>query len=643
MGMHAAIVAGGFGTRAAALTGGRLPKALVPVAGVPIIIRQMRVLRREGINRVSVLAGHLGDQLRPVLEPEAATIGLNLEIVVEQAPLGTAGCLTVLDPATDDILIVYGDMLFDIALTPLYEFHRRQEALLTLVAHPNDHPRTSDLIVENGDVVKAIVPRRPRHTDDYRNLVPAGLYLASPSFFPQIQRGIRVDMISDLLPALIASGAKLAAYNTPEYLRDIGTPDRHNLAERDLVVGLVEQINKARTRPAIFFDCDGVLNEEPGLQGAITPNDVRIIPGAGAAVARAREAARLTIAVTNRPQVAKGFVTLEGLDHVLGRLEALLAADKGVLDRIYFCPHHPEIGFPGEVPALKIRCECRKPGTLLLRRAFADLPIDRTRSILIGDSLADIAAARGVGIWAYGVRTGHGCKDYQRYEREYGAAPIPDLMFDNVSDAVDFDVEYRELAAPITSAINKLLHGNCSPLVLGVCGRSRAGKTVTAHAIARALIEDGLTCLHVRLDDWIVPAQDRGPNCSAEARNRVSIMREVVHSLRAGKCVRAPGYNQATRGPNRTVTFDPAGQSFILLDGSFAGHQSIRDLIDFVVFAEVPVKLQRARFEAFYRWKGLDERAIDVLWQERSVDEWTAVDTQRNSASVVSNSGANHL
>ena len=131
-------------------------------------------------------------------------------------------------------------------------------------------------------------------------------------------------------------------------------------------------------RPAIFFDCDGVLNEEPGSAGCRDPGRCERYSGAGAAVRRAREAGRLTVAVTNRPQVAKGFVTFEGLDHILGRLEALLAEDGGVLDRIYFCPHHPEAGFPGEIPALKIRCECRKPGTLMLRRALADLPIDPT-------------------------------------------------------------------------------------------------------------------------------------------------------------------------------------------------------------------------------------------------------------------------
>ena len=94
--MHAAIIAGGLGTRAAAMTADRIPKALLPVAGLPIVFHQMRRPRREGVSRVSVLAGHLGDRLRPALAPEAAALGLALEIVIEPQPLGTAGCLTAL-------------------------------------------------------------------------------------------------------------------------------------------------------------------------------------------------------------------------------------------------------------------------------------------------------------------------------------------------------------------------------------------------------------------------------------------------------------------------------------------------------------------------------------------------------------------
>jgi mannose-1-phosphate guanylyltransferase/phosphomannomutase len=641
--MHAAIVAGGLGTRAAGMTGDRLPKALLPVSGVPIIFRQMRVLQREGVTKVSVLAGHLGDQLQLALAPEAAALGVTLRIIIEPTALGTAGCLTALESSTEETLIVYGDMLFDIALAPLLEFHRRHSALLTIVAHPNDHPRTSDLIIEDDGVVQAILPRGLPRGDDYRNLVPTGLYIASSEFFASIERGTKADMICDLLPALLASGARLVAYNTPEYLRDVGTPARHALAERDLAAGRVATLNSGHRRPAIFFDCDGVLNEEPGMHGVLVPDDVKAIPGAGAAVRRAREAGRITVAVTNRPQVAKGFVTIEGLSHILGRLEALLAADGGVLDRVYFCPHHPEAGFAGEIPAQKVRCECRKPGTLLLRRAVAEMPIDQGRSSFIGDGLRDIGAARALGIWAYGVRTGTGCRDSERYRRETGTPPVPDLMFETVSEAVDFDITYEALAAPALDAVRRIVDGKRAPILVSVCGRSRSGKTVAAHAIVRALTEQGIACLHVRLDDWIVPLADRGSNCSAETRNRVDAMPDMVQALRARATVRAPGYDPATRGVGDAVTYDPAGRSVIVLEGTFAAHRTIRAMLDFVVFVAVPEEIQRTRFVQFYRWKGIADVDIEAIWCERMADEWPAVDAQRDCADLVLLPGAHQL
>jgi dTDP-glucose pyrophosphorylase len=286
--MHAVIIAGGLGTRAQAMTGDRIPKALLPVGGVPIVFRQMRVLRREGVAQLTVLAGHLGAQLAGPLSEEARNLGLALDIRVEAEPLGTAGCLSVLTPADGDALLVYGDMLFDVALAPLADFHRARQALITIVAHPNDHPRTSDIIRERDGRVTALLPREIRRTRDERNLVPAGLYLASAGFLARIPPGQKLDMVRDVLPRLVAAGEPIAAYNTPEYMRDVGTATRHATAERDLADGTVAALNLGHKRPAIFFDVDGVLNEEPGLQGVLKPEDVALIPGAGAAVAEAR-------------------------------------------------------------------------------------------------------------------------------------------------------------------------------------------------------------------------------------------------------------------------------------------------------------------------------------------------------------------
>jgi mannose-1-phosphate guanylyltransferase / phosphomannomutase len=631
--MHAVIIAGGLGTRARDMTGDRIPKALLPVAGVPIIFRQMRVLRREGVARVTVLAGHLGAQLAAPLGAEARALGLALDIQVEDEPLGTAGCLAALTPADDDALLVYGDMLFDLALAPLAAFHRRQQALITIVAHPNDHPRTSDLIRERDGLVTALLPRETPRTRDERNLVPAGIYLAAAHFFTRIPAGQKADMVRDVLPRLVAAGERVAAYNTPEYIRDVGTAVRHAVAERDIASGTVAALNLRNKRPAIFFDVDGVLNEEPGLQGVLEPDDVTLVAGAGTAVADAHAAGWLTVAVTNRPQVARGDISFDDLDAILGRLEALLAEHRGVLDRIYVCPHHPDRGFAGEVAALKLACECRKPGALLFRRAMEELPIDRERSMTIGDSLRDIGAARAAGVWAYGVRTGHGCRDAARYPGGAEAAPVPDLMFDDVRDAVRFGLTYQALAEPLVQAIRE--RGAGRPVIVGICGRSRAGKSVVAHGLVRALKEAGTDCLHVRLDDWIMPAAERGPHDTAEIRNRVDRLPAIVTALRQGHSVTAPGYDAARRVQGQPVTYDPAGHTIIVIEGVYAAHASVRPLLDLAAFVEAPEPVQRRRFAALYRWKGLDDAAMDELWRARIADEWASVDAQRESCNLI--------
>lgn len=187
-------------------------------------------------------------------------------------------------------------------------------------------------------------------------------------------------------------------------------------------------------RPAIFFDIDGVLNEDAGGHGIVHEDQVVLLPGAGEALRRTHQAGRLAVGITNRPQIAKGLITREGLDRILDRLQRLLAADEGHLDRIFFCPHYPGDGHPGEVTALITACSCRKPQPGLLLDAARDLNIDLAASALIGDSMRDIAAARAAGVAAYGVQTGYGCADGFKY-----SAVSPELppTFATVLDAVN--------------------------------------------------------------------------------------------------------------------------------------------------------------------------------------------------------------
>ncbi|WHO76816.1 HAD-IIIA family hydrolase [Rhizobium sp. BT03] len=635
---QAIIIAGGLGTRARSMTGDAIPKALLPLAGVPIILRQIRILAREGIQHVRVLGGHLGSQLEPALGPEGEKLGIRIEVFVEKSPLGTAGCLTTLDMTAGDVLIVYGDMLFDIDLSALTRHRQQFPAALTIIAHPNDHPRTSDLVVQKSGYLQRLLPRKTPRDADWRNLVPAGLYVASEQFFQALVPAQTADMIHDVIPGLLERSVPIAIYDTPEYMKDTGSPNRHAAAEADLRQERVHAAHLSVRRPAVFFDCDGVLNEDVGGHGVIHPDQVTLIDRAGEAVRLARDAGFLTVAVTNRPQVAKGFLDEPGLDHVLGRLEAELAEEGGVLDRIYFCPHHPDKGFPNEVAALKINCACRKPGDLMIRQAMTELPIEKQKSVIIGDSLRDIGAGRKAGIWSYGVRTGYGLRDAKSYPAAAADLPRADLIFDTVYDAVRFQCSYRDIGQELSGAIHQRLSNDAGPLLVSMCGRSRSGKSTLAHAVERLLSEAGRRVARLELDRWILPLEHRHPDMGAEERSRVELYPEIVSMLRQSGRIEAPGYEAASRSQRiGTTIYDLRDAEVILLDGIFAGHASIREDVDVAVFVDASQQTLTNRFHNFYAWKGLTPAAAEELLVSRIQEEWPRIDLQRASADIVIN------
>jgi histidinol-phosphate phosphatase family protein len=432
--LKAAIIAGGKGTRIRPLAGDLLPKALLPAAGRPVVFHQLELLARYGVREVAVLAGHQADALGEAMRPEARRLGMNLEFFVEPEPLGTAGGLPAARDflAGSDFFVIYGDMLVDMDLSRLAQFHGQRRALATIVAHPNDHPHESDLLrIDAQARVLEILPRRSRPEGYYRNLVPAAVYCLSPGIFDVIQPRAKQDFIGDLFPSLLGREAGVYAYATPEYLRDLGTPGRNATVQEDLESGLVQRLHFSRPRPAVFFDRDGVLNAEIPGRGVLRCEELELLPQAAEAVKKVNRRGWLAVVVTNQPQVARGLTTAEELDRIHARLETLLGRQGAYLDRIYFCPHHPDRGFPGEIPELKIDCPCRKPKVGLIVAAVRDLPIALESSCLVGDTWRDVGAARAAGIRAYGVRTGYGCQACEGPHR-------PDRILADVGEAVDF-------------------------------------------------------------------------------------------------------------------------------------------------------------------------------------------------------------
>ena len=184
-------------------------------------------------------------------------------------------------------------------------------------------------------------------------------------------------------------------YGSPEYVRDMGTPERFEQVCRDFASGLVAGRNLKNRQRAIFLDRDGTINREVGFLRNIS--DFELLPGAAAAVARINAGGYLAIVATNQPVIARGEVTFSGLREIHNKMETLLGKEGAYLDGIYFCPHHPHRGYEGEIPALKIDCPCRKPKPGMLLRAAEDFNIDLERSWMVGDREKDILAGKAAG------------------------------------------------------------------------------------------------------------------------------------------------------------------------------------------------------------------------------------------------------
>lgn len=147
-------------------------------------------------------------------------------------------------------------------------------------------------------------------------------------------------------------------------------------------------------RPAVFFDRDGVLNED--LSFVYKPADLRWIPGAKDAVLWLNRQGYLVFVVTNQSGIARGYFSAAEVEDLHRWMQGELAAIGAHIDQFAYCPHHPE----APLPAYRQACACRKPNPGMILDLLAAWPVDPQRSLLIGDQPRDIAAAQAAGIAA---------------------------------------------------------------------------------------------------------------------------------------------------------------------------------------------------------------------------------------------------
>lgn len=413
--MKVVIMAGGKGTRISSVASD-IPKPMIKIEGKPVLEHELECLRDQGFTDIIITVSHLGDVIIDYFGDGSGIspitkrpFGVHIEYYFENEPLGNAGALfKIKDKLTSDFLLLNADAVFDVDFNRFVVFHRKHGGLVTLFTHPNSHPYDSGLIIaDKSGVVSQWLAKEDVRPKYYQNRVNAGLHVIAPAVLEQSDivaekvgvmdengKPVKVDLDRQLLKPLAGTG-KMFCYDSPEYVKDMGTPERYYSVCDDYKAGRVSGKNLKNKQKAIFLDRDGTINKYVGFLRNI--NQFELIDGVSEAIKKINASGYLAIVVTNQPVIARGEVSFEELEEIHRKMETLLGEKGAYLDSIYYCPHHPHKGYEGERPELKIDCKCRKPKPGMLVKAAQDFNIDLSQSWMVGDGENDIKAGQNAG------------------------------------------------------------------------------------------------------------------------------------------------------------------------------------------------------------------------------------------------------
>lgn len=586
---QAVVLAGGRGTRLRPITD-RIPKPMIPVQGKPFLQHLLELLKGQGFDRILILLGYMPEAIQSYFG-DGSSLGVSIDYSVTPEEDDTGARVRAVKGKLDPVfMLLYCDNYWPLPMGKAWEHFLRSGAKGQITVYRNaDGYTRHNVAVADGRIAR------------YDKSAPQSELQGTDIGFALFKREVverlpaeNVNFEKAIYPALISEGS-LAAYVTEHRYYSVGSAERLALTEAFF-----------ESRPAIILDRDGVLNEKAARARYITaPEQFKWLPGSREAIRKLKEAGYRVVLATNQAGVASGQLTESDLQRIHDRMQKDLAEVGARIDAIYCCKHGWHDG-----------CECRKPAPGMLFQAQRELNLDLSRVYFIGDDPRDQEA---------GERAG--CKTLL-VTPEWPLLRLIDEMVLRPSSSVDSIYRLVQQAPRAAGAASLVLIGGCA----------RSGKSRLAAELSARLDADGVPNRVVSLDSWLVSLERRTPGSKVLERYECRAIASAVGELLAGRPIRPPIYDPATR--RRRAEHGEAVQlegGVLIVEGVVA--LAIPQLLEKAaarVFVDVAEELRRERLIDFYsREKGLGNDEARAVIEERELEEVPLIKSTAARADVV--------
>jgi mannose-1-phosphate guanylyltransferase len=283
--MRAVVLVGGFGTRLRPLTN-HVPKPVLPVGHVPMIVRLVQRLEQGGVDDVTLALGFKPEPFRSAF-PDDRCGAVPIRYAVEPEPLDTAGAIRFAAAAAgidETFVVANGDVLTDLDVGALVEFHRAHHAEATIHVTPVADPAAYGVVdVDNTGRVHRFV-EKPAPGTEPSNLINAGTYVLEARVLGRIEEGRPVSIEREVFPAVAAAGG-LFAMATDDYWIDTGRPEPYLQANLDVLNGVRRDDRADALAPGADVDSTAtVISSLVGAGATIAAGaevvDSVVLPGA---------------------------------------------------------------------------------------------------------------------------------------------------------------------------------------------------------------------------------------------------------------------------------------------------------------------------------------------------------------------------